>query len=72
MKMFLAPFPMVYTFRNLFVLQEYVLMLMPSTTETHFLTSKLIKQGYRYHKLRKGVSKFYYRHSELIVNTIFA
>ena len=37
-----------------------------------FLTSKLIKQGYRYHKLRKAVSKFYYRHSELIVNTIFA
>ena len=32
-----------------------------------FLTSKLLKQGYRYHKLRKAFSKFYYRHSELIV-----
>ena len=35
-EMFLAPLPMVYTFRNLFVLQEYVLMLMTSTTETKF------------------------------------
>ena len=27
----------------------------------------LLKQGYRYHKIRKAFSKFYYRHSELIV-----
>ena len=26
-----------------------------------FLTSKLLKQGYRYHKLHKAFSKFYYR-----------
>ena len=26
-----------------------------------FLTAKLIKQGYRYHKIRKAVSKFYHR-----------
>ena len=32
-----------------------------------FLTSKLLKQNYRYHKLRKAFPKFYYRHSELIV-----
>ena len=32
-----------------------------------FLTAKLLKQGYRYHKIRKVFSKFYYRHSELIV-----
>ena len=31
------------------------------------LTAKLLKQGYRYHKNRKAFSKFYYRHSELIV-----
>ena len=31
------------------------------------LNSELLKQGYRYHKLRKVFSKFYYRHSELIV-----
>ena len=32
-----------------------------------FLTAKLLKQGYRYHKIRKTFSKFYHRHSELIV-----
>ena len=34
-----------------------------------FLTAKLlvIKQGYRHHKIRKAFSKFYHRHSELIV-----
>ena len=31
------------------------------------LTAKLLKQGYRYHKIRKAFSKFYQRHSELIV-----
>ena len=32
-----------------------------------FLFAKLLKQGYRYHKNRKAFSKFYHRHSELIV-----
>ena len=32
-----------------------------------FSTAKLLKQGYRYHKIRKALSKFYHRHSELIV-----
>ena len=32
-----------------------------------YLTAKLLKQGYRYHKIRKGLSKLYHRHSELIV-----
>ena len=32
-----------------------------------FLTAKLLKQGYRYHKIRKAYSKIYHRHSELIV-----
>ena len=31
------------------------------------LTAKLLKQGYRYHKIRKECVKFYHRHSELIV-----
>ena len=31
-----------------------------------FLTAKLLKQGYRYHKLRKAFSKFYRRHFGLI------
>ena len=42
-------------------------MLIISTTETYFLTAKLLKQGYRYHKIRKAFSKFYHRHPELIV-----
>ena len=32
-----------------------------------FLNAKLLKQGYRYHKIRKAFSKFYHRHSDLIV-----
>ena len=31
------------------------------------LTAKISKQGYRYHKIRKAFSKFYHRHSDLIV-----
>ena len=32
-----------------------------------FLTAKLLKQGYRYHKILKAFSKFYHKDSELIV-----
>ena len=35
-------------------------------TRIKCLTAKLLKQGYRYHKLRKAFSKFYRRHYELI------
>ena len=34
-------------------------------TRNKCLTAKLLKQGYRYHKLRKAFSKFYRRHYEL-------
>ena len=34
---------------------------------TLFLTAKLLKQGYRYNKIRKAFSKLYHRDSELIV-----
>ena len=30
------------------------------------LTAKLLKQGYRYHKLRKAFSNFYSRHHEMV------
>ena len=30
------------------------------------LTAKLLKQGYRYHKIRKAFSKFYRRHYDLV------
>ena len=36
MEMFLAPIPMVFIFLSLFVLQECVLTLMTSTTDTYF------------------------------------
>ena len=36
-------------------------------TRNKCLTAKLLKQGYRYHKLRKAFSKFYRRHYELIL-----
>ena len=32
-----------------------------------FLTAKLLKRGYRYHKIRKAFSKFYRRHSEFSI-----
>ena len=35
-------------------------------TRNKCLTAKLLKQGYRHHKLRKAFSKFYRRHYELI------
>ena len=31
-----------------------------------FLTAKLLRQGYRYHKLRKAFSKFYPRHFDIV------
>ena len=31
------------------------------------LTAKRLKQGYRYHKLRKAFSKFYRRYNELVI-----
>ena len=66
MEMFLAPLPMVYIFLSLFILQECVLMLMTSTTEC-ILIAMLLKQGYRYRKIRTAFSTFYHIHSELIV-----
>ena len=30
-----------------------------------FVSAKLLKQGYGYHKIRKAFSKLYHRHSEL-------
>jgi hypothetical protein len=33
---------------------------------TLFITNKLLKQGYRYHKLRKYFTMFYHRNSDFI------
>ena len=35
-------------------------------TGNKVLTTKLLRQGYRYHKIRKAFSKFYRRHFDLI------
>ena len=66
METILAPLPMVYIFLSLFVLQEcsnvdYF------NNRNLFLTAELLKQGYRCNKIRKAFSKFYHRHSELIL-----
>ena len=53
---------MVYIFLSLFVL-----LVDDFNNRNLFLTAKLLKQSYRYHKIRKAFSKFYHRHSELIV-----
>ena len=50
-----------------FALQRYVEMLITSLTIGLFLTARLLKQGNRCHKVRKLFSKFYHRHTELIV-----
>ena len=35
-------------------------------TRNEVLTAKLLRQGYRYHKLRKAFSKFYRRHFDIV------
>ena len=35
-------------------------------TRNNVLTAKLLRQGYRYHKLRKTFSKFYRRHFDIV------
>ena len=35
-------------------------------TRNKVLTAKLLRQGYRYHKLRKAFSKFYWRHFDIV------
>ena len=37
-------------------------------TRNKVLTAKLLRQGYRYHKLRKAISKFYGRHFDIVSN----
>ena len=37
-------------------------------TRNKVLTAKLLRQGYKYHKIRKAFSKFYRRHFDMIVS----
>ena len=66
MEMFLARLPMVYI-PKLIRFARVCYNVDDFNNRNLFLTAKLLKQGYRYHEIRKAFSTFYHRHSELIV-----
>ena len=66
MVMFLALHPMEFISLNSFVSLEHLAMLLTLTLAIKLLTQKLLKQGYRYHKLHQTISKFYRRYYDLI------
>ena len=53
---------MVFIFLNLFDLLECPVF----NTCNKVLTAKLLRQGYRYHKIRKAFSKFYRWHFDIV------
>ena len=55
---------LLLTFANSFC--THIRGLSDFNTRNKLLTQKLLKQGYRYHKLRKTFSKFYRRYYDLI------
>ena len=60
-----------YALRRLIIafvirLLESIISRLDFNTRNKLLTQKLLKQGYRYHKLRKTFSKFYKRYYDLI------
>ena len=56
---------MGYTYLNLLDSPE-LLQILVTLTAVKVFTGKLLRQGYRYFKLRKAFSKFYRRHSALV------
>ena len=60
---FLVRHPMVFTFLNIFDLLEYLVMLM---TLVLVIRLRFLRQGYRYHKIRKSFSQFYWRHFDIV------
>ena len=56
---------MVFVFLNLFDLLESS-HVDDFNTRNKVLTAKLLRQGYRYHKIRKAFSKFYRRHFDIV------
>ena len=66
MEMFLAPHPVVYIYLS-YIFFKVCSNVDDFNTRNLFLTAKLLKQDYRYHNIRKAFSKFYHRHSKLIV-----
>ena len=67
MAMFLAPLPMVHIYFSAYSFLRVCSNVDDFNNINLFLTAMLLKQGYRYHKILKSFSKFYHRHSELIV-----
>ena len=66
MVMFLVRHPILFIFLNLFDLLVCPVMLMTFNIRNKVLTAKLLRQGYRYHKIRKAFSKFYRRHFDIV------
>ena len=66
-KDFMASLPLVYIFSQLIRFARVYSNVDDFNNRNLFLTAKLLKQVYRYNKIRKAFSKFYHRHSELIV-----
>ena len=66
MVMFLVLHPMESIFLNSFRFARASSIVADFNTRNKLLTQKLLKQGYRYHKLRKTFSKFYRRYYDLI------
>ena len=66
MEMFLAPLPIMYN-SQLVSFMRVCSNVSDFNNRNQFLTAKLLKQGYQYHKICEVFSKFYHRHSELIV-----
>ena len=58
MVMFLVRHPMVFIFLNLFDLLGVSSHVDDFNTRKKVLTAKLLRQGYRYHKLRKASQNF--------------
>ena len=57
---------MVFIFLNLFDLLECPVMLTTLILHNKDFTAKLLRQGYRYHKIRKAFPKFYRRHFDIV------
>ena len=64
--MFLVLHPMESISLNSFVFARASSYVADFNTRNKLLTQKLLKQGYRYHKLCKTFSKFYRRYYDLI------
>ena len=58
MVMFLVRHPMAFIFLNCHV-DDFI-------TRNKVLTAKLLRQGYRYHKIHKAFSEFYWLHFDIV------